>query len=160
MHSSKSSAFLMELILSILFFSIASAVCIQLFAKAHLLDQKTGFQNQAVIWSESLSSLWQAADGSLSPVWEHLTEDYPESTGAIQLSASGTVLSIALDKNGQPLTDFSQAALLVELTDTAYDESTQLRQAELVFFVDGETLYRLALTHHVPLERGTVGDVF
>lgn len=158
MHSSKSSAFLMELILSILFFSIASAVCIQLFAKAHLLDQKTGFQNQAVIWSETLSSLWQASDGALSPVWERLSEDYPESTDAIQLSDSGMVLTIALDKNGQPVTDSSQTALLAELTGTAFDENTLLQQAELVFFVDGETFYRLSLTHHIQLEKGGVRD--
>ena len=32
---SGSSLFLMELILAILFFSVASAVCVQLFARAH-----------------------------------------------------------------------------------------------------------------------------
>ena len=68
MNASKSGSFLMELILSILFFSVASAVCIQLFAKAHLLDQKTGYQNQAVIWAENLASLWQAEKGDLSLV--------------------------------------------------------------------------------------------
>lgn len=41
MKSSKSSLFLMELIIVILFFSLASAVCIQLFVKAHTLDDDT-----------------------------------------------------------------------------------------------------------------------
>lgn len=159
MHSSKSSAFLMELILSILFFSIASAVCIQLFAKAHLLDQKTGFQNQAVIWSENLFSLWQASDGSPASVREQLLADYPDSEDAICLSDSGTVLSVALDKSGQPLTDSSEAALLVELSCSAYDAQAQLQQAELVFFVDGETFYRLAMTHHIPFERRALENV-
>lgn len=43
-----SSLFLMELILAILFFSVASAVCVQIFVKSHLLSQKAGALNEAV----------------------------------------------------------------------------------------------------------------
>ena len=39
--SSRSALFLMELIFSILFFALASAVCVQLFVKAHLLSVST-----------------------------------------------------------------------------------------------------------------------
>lgn len=39
-YSSKSSLFLIEMILAILFFSIAAAVCTQAFLKAHLLSKK------------------------------------------------------------------------------------------------------------------------
>ena len=38
----------MEMIIAILFFSLASAVCIQLFAKSHLLSTQTVNQNHAV----------------------------------------------------------------------------------------------------------------
>lgn len=40
MKKSRSSLFLIELTISILFFALASAACIQLFVKAHLLDTK------------------------------------------------------------------------------------------------------------------------
>ena len=39
--TSKSGLFLIELILSIFFFIIAMAVCLQLFVKAHTLSQDT-----------------------------------------------------------------------------------------------------------------------
>lgn len=43
-----SSLFLMELILAILFFSIASAVCVQVFVKSHLLSREANALNHAV----------------------------------------------------------------------------------------------------------------
>ena len=46
--SGKTGLFLLELIISILFFIIAAAVCIQLFVKAHLLDRRTEEKSGAV----------------------------------------------------------------------------------------------------------------
>ena len=40
-RAKSSSLFLLELILAILFFSIASAVCVQFFVKSHLLSQES-----------------------------------------------------------------------------------------------------------------------
>lgn len=37
-HNNTSSLFLLELILAVLFFSVASALCIQIFTKAHLMS--------------------------------------------------------------------------------------------------------------------------
>ena len=49
----RSSLFLLELILVIFFFSLASAVCIQLFVKAHLTEQETKALNHAIPLAES-----------------------------------------------------------------------------------------------------------
>ena len=46
---SGSSLFLMELILAILFFSVASAVCVQLFARAHTASEQSAALNRAVL---------------------------------------------------------------------------------------------------------------
>ncbi len=53
--NSKASLFLMELIMSILFFSLSAAVCVQLFVKSHALSQQSLKLNYAVIASESLA---------------------------------------------------------------------------------------------------------
>lgn len=45
---SKSALFLIELIIAILFFALSSAVCAQLFAKAHLISQKSTDVTMAV----------------------------------------------------------------------------------------------------------------
>ena len=58
MKSSKTSLFLMELIIAILFFSISSAVCIQLFVKAHLLDLKTQEENLSLMTCQNFNELY------------------------------------------------------------------------------------------------------
>ena len=47
-HNNTSSLFLLELILAVLFFSVASALCIQIFTKAHLMSQDARDLNFAV----------------------------------------------------------------------------------------------------------------
>lgn len=47
-HNNTSSLFLLELILAVLFFSVASALCIQIFIKAHLMSQNARDLNFAV----------------------------------------------------------------------------------------------------------------
>lgn len=58
MKSSKSSLFLMELIIAILFFALASAVCIQLFVKAHLLGETTTEENKALLMCQNFSEIY------------------------------------------------------------------------------------------------------
>ena len=47
----------MEMIIAILFFSLASAVCIQLFARSHLLSTQTVNQNHAVVQAQNLAEI-------------------------------------------------------------------------------------------------------
>ena len=46
---SRSSLFLMELILVILFFAVAGSICVQIFVKAHLLSQSSSDLNLSLI---------------------------------------------------------------------------------------------------------------
>ncbi len=156
MNASKSGSFLMELILSILFFSVASAVCIQLFAKAHLLDQKTGYQNQAVIWAENLASLWQAENGDLSLVRDTLCADYAAAPGSVVLSDSGSLLLVYLDKDGMPTPDAEQSAAYVQLSNKTEEAQSHMLAAELCFYAGQEPFYEITLMQHLPLERGNL----
>lgn len=156
MNASKSGSFLMELILSILFFSVASAVCIQLFAKAHLLDQKTGYQNQAVIWAENLASLWQAENGDLSLVRDTLCADYAAAPGSVVLSDSGSLLLVYLDKDGMPTPDAEQSAAYVQLSNKTEEAQFHMLAAELCFYAGQEPFYEITLMQHLPLERGNL----
>lgn len=156
MNASKSGSFLMELILSILFFSVASAICIQLFAKAHLLDQKTGYQNQAVIWAENLASLWQAENGDLSLVRDTLCADYAAAPGSVVLSDSGSLLLVYLDKDGMPTPDAEQSAAYVQLSNKTEEAQSHMLAAELCFYAGQEPFYEITLMQHLPLERGNL----
>lgn len=63
-NSSKSGIFLMELILSILFFSIAAAVCVKLFVTAHRLSDQSVNLNHAVAMAESIAEAFYGCNGN------------------------------------------------------------------------------------------------
>ena len=64
-NSSKSGIFLMELILSILFFSIAAAVCVKLFVTAHRLSDQSVNLHHAVAMAESIAEAFYGCNGNV-----------------------------------------------------------------------------------------------
>lgn len=71
MNRSKSGLFLMEIMFAVLFFSIASAVCLQLFAKAHTLGEDTVTLDRAVNICQNAAAILDGAD------MDALCECYP-----------------------------------------------------------------------------------
>lgn len=155
MKSSKSSLFLMELILSILFFSVTSAACIQLFVKAHLLDNQTKEQNQSVIWSQNLAELWYSFDGEIASVYEQLCTDYPDA--AITLTDNGDNLTLYFTKDWEfcKENNISGSIYRIELAQKDFDTETMISTAELSFQKNQEPFYELPLSLHIASERGT-----
>jgi len=58
----RSSLFLLELIIAILFFSLTSAVCVQLFVRAHLISRQTQEQNMALEKVSGFTEVFLAGD--------------------------------------------------------------------------------------------------
>lgn len=54
-ESSRSGLFLLELMISIVFFMIAAAVCVQIFVKAHVISEQAGHLDMAVSLASSLA---------------------------------------------------------------------------------------------------------
>ena len=73
-HTNTSSLFLLELILAVLFFSVASALCIQIFTKAHLMSQDARDLNFAV--NEVSSMAEQMPDDSLQDAAAYYDSSY------------------------------------------------------------------------------------
>lgn len=71
--SSRSSLLLIEIIIAILIFSVASAVCLQLFAKSHTLSKRTEELDIAVREATSVSELLAQGD----TLKKNLTRFYP-----------------------------------------------------------------------------------
>lgn len=88
----RSNLFLMEMILAILFFALAGAVCIQLFVKARVLSENTSARNQSLVLAKSAASAFEAGDGNLAT----LKEDYPYSR------IEDSTLKIFYDGNWKP----------------------------------------------------------
>mgnify|MGYP003446116692 FL=1 len=67
-RTSKSSLFLMELIIAILFFFFFSGMCMQIFVKAHLITKQTNREQNAVVASDSVIAALKNASGDLNQV--------------------------------------------------------------------------------------------
>lgn len=65
---SKSSLFLTEMIISILFFSIAAACCIQIFVKAHLIGQQSENLNYAQNLASSMAESLMETEGEKTEI--------------------------------------------------------------------------------------------
>ena len=83
----------MEMIIAILFFSLASAVCIQLFARSHLLSTQTVNQNHAVIQAQNLAESYLSLEGNVAAMQDlfspsELTdENIPPNSSAVTTTA-------------------------------------------------------------------------
>lgn len=60
---SKSSLFLLELAVAIVFFALASVICIQLFVKSHTLSRESSEMSMAVVQAQSVAEAYKAAQG-------------------------------------------------------------------------------------------------
>ena len=103
-HNNTSSLFLLELILAVLFFSVASALCIQIFTKAHLMSQDARDLNISV--NEVSSMAEQISAGTLHPA---------------TAASSGDTAASSDDTASDPSTQISNDAWQ---DDTAYYDSS------------------------------------
>lgn len=83
-HSSnnRSSLFLLEIVIAILFFAIVSAVCLRAFAKSHTLSQQASDTNQAISTMENVAELLKSVEPQDLGDWDKITKTlqtvYPE----------------------------------------------------------------------------------
>lgn len=149
MKHSKSALFLMELIISILFFSVASTVCIQLFAKSHLLSKQTVNENHAIIHAQNLAECYLATEGDI----EQLKSIF---TAAMQDSSENTI-TLLFDETWAECgaENASYSANLVSLP-----EENGLITAEITVSAYGseatDPIYALTVQHHIPERRGNI----
>ena len=57
----KSSLFLMEIMVNILFFAVLVTICLQLFFKAHTLSENTSVLHRAVTTCTSIAEVYQSS---------------------------------------------------------------------------------------------------
>ncbi len=62
-QSSKSSLFLIELIIAIFFFIIAATICTRLFVKSYTISNETISINHAVLWTQNLAEIFSNQNG-------------------------------------------------------------------------------------------------
>ena len=73
---SKTSLQLMEQLVMILVFSLAAALCLQVFAKSGEISRETARQDQAVILAQNAAEILKATGGDRSAAEALSREDY------------------------------------------------------------------------------------
>ena len=100
------SLFLMEMIIIVLFFSVASAVCVQAFVNAHLLDRQTRELNHAVIIAQGFADVVRGTDGSI----ESILKAYPMAVESGELE-----LTAYYDKDFEPCSAQDESAYIASI---------------------------------------------
>lgn len=132
----KSSIFLLEIMLNILFFAILTTICIQLFFKAHILSKNTFLLDHAVAACTSIAEVYQSDPNGK----EIIMTLYPD---AIELNK--TIL-FYFDENHLPCTETNSTYRAV----LEYDEIRHT--AKISFYPkDGTSLiYSLDVSSYMP----------
>lgn len=138
MRHSKSSLFLMEMIIVILFFSLSGAVCLRLFVKAHLLSKDTVATNHALICAQSLAESFLSTESDS----ESLAQLFPDAT----VTKQG--LLIGYDEDWASCNPDGA----VYLASLVYDNdlgTAGLIGADIAVYDNSQTYYSLHVEHYV-----------
>lgn len=167
MKSSKSSLFLMELILSILFFALASTACVQLFVKAHLLGIETEEENHALLLCQNMSEIYlglisehNAADPELLQDQMLLLMKEDESLSGVQTSSGskedlsegdGFTLLLGYDSEWQSC-DVDRGCYQIVFNYEGYDADKDVYTACVTACRSDEEneIYHLDVSKHIP----------
>lgn len=135
--------FLLELVFSILFFSLASAVCVGLFAQAHERSREARELNLAVNTVSTAAELITASDG-MTRLQSLMEAEYTDLT----CTADGNTLlaAVPLDENFRPAEPCSG---VYTLTVSAALEGQMLRAQVEVTGPSGESVYGQTVLHHI-----------
>lgn len=137
-NKSKSSLFLMELVIAIMFFSVCAALCMQLFVKAHTLGIKTKELNHAVAISQGFAEVMRGTDGSL----EAMLEYYPTA-----VSDNDTFFEVYYDKDFSPC-EYTDAVYVGDVT-LQPNGAIQNIDIRVVRISDYEEIYTLNATKYM-----------
>ena len=150
-HNNTSSLFLLELILAVLFFSVASALCIQIFTKAHLMSQDARDLNFAV--NEVSSMAEQISAGTLHPATAASSGDTAASSDD---TASDPSTQISNDAWQDDTAYYDSSYVSCEKADAVYvltvhyePEDTLLKaHISMDTIADNRNIYTLDVTKH------------
>lgn len=150
MKHSKAALFLMELIIALLFFALASTVCIRLFTKAHLLSRQAVNENHAVIHAQNLAEAFLSTEGDFAQIETLFPNAFTDD--------ASNHLFLLFDENWEAcnLADAHfQASLIL------HPEEAGLIAADIAVapYTDpNNTIYTLTITHHIPERRGKLAN--
>ena len=135
---SKSSLFLLELLIMIGFFAVASVVCINLFVQAHLRSIGSRDLNRAVIAAQSAAETFKAAGGDSRRAAEILGGFLGGSDEVVLYYDSRWQPAAAIEERGYTLRMF-----------TSFDGDLMIADIEVVNVRSGQEIFSLQAKRHI-----------
>lgn len=147
-RATHSSLFLLELIMAILFFSIASAVCIQLFVKSHLLNLQAQNLNYAVHVCSNVAEIISTSS-DCGTLLKDFAVYYPD---AIPTKYEDSISVVIYYDEAFAACDSTKAfyQLFVDLNTQGQQLTADLLLLPLEGYTAMEPVYELHITHHFP----------
>lgn len=93
-NARKTGLFLMELIIAILFFSLAAAICIQLFVKSHMISERSIALNHSILLAQNTAEIFYATNGDPEKMASLLGCGESSGTAAITDSDNASTLTL------------------------------------------------------------------
>jgi hypothetical protein len=130
-YASKSTLFLMELVVAIFFFAICAAICVSVFAFGQRTARDSDNLGNAVLATRSAASCYKAAEGNLQ-----------DTAALLEGAWEDGQVKCYYDENWQPLSSEQQADFVLQI-------SQPRRIGEVVIVVQSQKndqeLFRLAV---------------
>ena len=129
MQQSKSKLFLIELIIIILFFAIASAVCMNIFAQGKVYSEKSTELTMAATLCQQAAETFKGTDG-----------DEAAMAALLDASWDGEIMYIDYGSEFRQTTGEKQALYRMEVT---FEEEEGIKSAEITLSKAQEQIYSL-----------------
>ncbi len=152
-NNSKTSLFLMELIIVILFFSIASVVCVQLFVNAYSTNENTKQISKGNVLIQNIAESFSGCGGDLGEMSALFA-------GSADVNTSEAGMNLYFTEDGKP-TDSSRATYTASISvhddngtpvsETAGHEGCMLTANISIYQADsGDVIAVRDVSHYVP----------
>lgn len=122
-NARKTGLFLMELIIAILFFSLAAAICIQLFVKSHMISERSIALNHSILLAQNTAEIFYATNGDPEKMASLLGCGESSDTAAIADSDNASTLTLFYTDKFDRLNPAQAASAVFQQTISLYADS-------------------------------------
>lgn len=139
----------MELIIAILFFSLAAAICIQLFVKSHMISERSIALNHSILLAQNTAEIFYATNGDPEKMASLLGCGESSGTAAIADSDNASTLTLFYTDKFDCLDPAEAASAVFQQTISLYaDSDPALITCHIVIseLSSGDVIYSLDTT--------------
>lgn len=148
-NARKTGLFLMELIIAILFFSLAATICIQLFVKSHMISERSIALNHSILLAQNTAEIFYATNGDPEKMASLLGCGESSGTAAIADSDNASTLTLFYTDKFDCLDPAEATSAVFQQTISLYaDSDPALITCHIVIseLSSGDVIYSLDTT--------------